>query len=104
MRIKHTFIAAIAFIIIQLLSCNSKNDRNQNSADVVICGGTSAGISSAIQTARLGKQVILIEPTNRLGGLITQIYTDYTGHGTRNVVVRRLRWLRVVWQRCCMLH
>ncbi|MDO9634426.1 MAG: FAD-dependent oxidoreductase [Paludibacter sp.] len=40
-------------------------------ADVVIYGGTSAGISAAIQTARLGKSVILIEPTNRLGGLTT---------------------------------
>lgn len=40
-------------------------------ADVIIYGGTSAGISAAIQTARLGKSVILIEPTNRLGGLTT---------------------------------
>lgn len=39
--------------------------------DVVIYGGTSAGIASAIQTSRMGKSVVLIEPTNRLGGLTT---------------------------------
>ena len=39
--------------------------------DIVVYGGTSAGISSAIQSSRLGKKVILIEPTNRIGGLTT---------------------------------
>ena len=39
--------------------------------DVIIYGGTSAGIASAIQTSRMGKSVVLIEPTNRLGGLTT---------------------------------
>jgi hypothetical protein len=37
--------------------------------DVVIYGGTSAGVSAAVQTARLGKKVILIEPGDHLGGL-----------------------------------
>ena len=41
------------------------------SYDVVIYGGTSAGISAAIQCSRMGKKVILIEPTNRMGGLTT---------------------------------
>lgn len=39
--------------------------------DVVIYGGTSAGIASAIQTSRMGKSVVLIEPTRRIGGLTT---------------------------------
>jgi hypothetical protein len=39
--------------------------------DVVIYGGTSAGISAAIQASRMGKTVVLIEPTNRIGGLTT---------------------------------
>ena len=37
--------------------------------DVVIYGGTSAGVSAAVQTARMGKSVILIEPGSHLGGL-----------------------------------
>ncbi|MBS0011628.1 MAG: FAD-dependent oxidoreductase [Bacteroidales bacterium] len=42
-----------------------------NYSDIVIYGGSSAGISAAIQAARLGKSVLLLEPTNRLGGLTT---------------------------------
>jgi hypothetical protein len=40
-------------------------------ADVVIYGGTSAGITAAIQTARMGRTAVLIEPTRFLGGLTT---------------------------------
>ena len=40
-------------------------------ADVIIYGGTSGGITAAIQTARMGKTAILIEPTKFLGGLTT---------------------------------
>lgn len=39
--------------------------------DLVIYGGTSAGVSAAIQASRMGKTVVLIEPTNRIGGLTT---------------------------------
>src|SRR4051812_25932770 len=39
------------------------------SYDLVIYGGTSAGVASAVQAKRMGKTVILIEPTGRLGGL-----------------------------------
>lgn len=39
--------------------------------DVVIYGGTSAGISAAIQSSRAGKSVVVIEPSNRIGGLTT---------------------------------
>lgn len=37
--------------------------------DLVIYGGTSAGVSAAVQAKRMGKQVLLIEPTDRLGGM-----------------------------------
>ena len=40
-------------------------------ADVVVYGGCSGGITAAIQTARMGKKAILIEPTRFLGGLTT---------------------------------
>ena len=43
----------------------------QDTYDVVIYGATSAGISAAIQSSRLNKTVLLIEPSNRIGGLTT---------------------------------
>ncbi|MSO23547.1 MAG: FAD-dependent oxidoreductase [Acidobacteria bacterium] len=39
--------------------------------DIVVYGGTSAGVAAALQAARLGRSVVLIEPTARLGGLTT---------------------------------
>tara|TARA_R110002050_G_scaffold149169_1_gene275536 strand:- start:2419 stop:4101 length:1683 start_codon:yes stop_codon:yes gene_type:complete len=39
--------------------------------DIVIYGGTSAGVAAAIQSSRMGKSVLLIEPTSRIGGLTT---------------------------------
>lgn len=41
------------------------------SYDVVIYGGTSGGVAAAIQVKRMGRSVVLIEPTKRLGGLTT---------------------------------
>lgn len=37
--------------------------------DVVIYGGTSGGITAAVQVAQMGKRVALIEPGEHLGGL-----------------------------------
>ncbi|RRJ97096.1 FAD-dependent oxidoreductase [Opitutaceae bacterium TAV4] len=39
--------------------------------DLVIYGGTSAGIAAAVQAERMGATVVLIEPTKRIGGLTT---------------------------------
>jgi hypothetical protein len=40
-------------------------------ADLCIYGGTSAGIAAAVQARRLGKTVVLVNPTRYLGGLTT---------------------------------
>ena len=39
------------------------------SFDVVVYGGTSGGVAAALQAARMGKRVVLIEPGKHLGGL-----------------------------------
>ena len=39
--------------------------------DIVIYGGTAAGVIAAIQGARMGKSVVLIEPGKHLGGMTT---------------------------------
>jgi hypothetical protein len=60
----------ITTILIFIFLSNIFAQKNKD-YDVVIYGGTSAGIASAIQTSRIGKSVVIIEPTNRLGGLTT---------------------------------
>src|SRR5436190_1928773 len=39
--------------------------------DVTVIGGTPAGIGAAIAAAREGATVLLVEPTQHLGGLMT---------------------------------
>lgn len=58
------------FLLFVTLSCNDQNDPSQ-SADLIIYGGTSAGIAAAIQAGRMDKTVIVIEPSGRVGGLTT---------------------------------
>jgi len=53
--------------------------------DVVVYGGTSAGVAAAIQVARMGKSVILIEPSQHVGGL-TSGGLGMTDSGKREVI------------------
>jgi hypothetical protein len=39
--------------------------------DIVIYGATSAGIAAAVQATRMGKSVVIFEPSDRPGGLTT---------------------------------
>ncbi|MEN8191280.1 MAG: FAD-dependent oxidoreductase [Bacteroidota bacterium] len=57
------FLFAIHILIV---SCKINN---ANSYDVVVYGGTSAGVIAAVKSARMGKSVVLIEPGKHLGGL-----------------------------------
>ena len=38
-------------------------------ADIVVYGGTSAGVTAAVQAAKEGKSVVLIAPEGRLGAM-----------------------------------
>jgi len=53
--------------------------------DVVVYGGTSAGVTAAVQADRLGKSVVLIEPTRHLGGL-TSAGLGMTDSGKHEVI------------------
>ncbi|MCC6508520.1 MAG: FAD-dependent oxidoreductase [Pirellulaceae bacterium] len=63
------FLLALALVL--SLSASSIVTAQNSSADIVIYGGTSGGVVAAVQSARMGKKAILIEPTQFLGGLTT---------------------------------
>ena len=50
--------------VLQLLS-----QAKSQEADIVIYGGTSAAISAAVQSKRMGKSVVIVSPDERLGGM-----------------------------------
>ncbi|WP_461444476.1 FAD-dependent oxidoreductase [Maribacter sp.] len=62
--IRILFLMTFLFLVLSTRGQSSK-------ADIIIYGGTSAGIAGAIQSSRMGKSVILVEPSNRIGGLTT---------------------------------
>ena len=62
------FVVAIAAVFV---AGDAQGEAGGKIYDVVVYGGTSAGVAAAVQVKRLGKTVVLIEPTQRLGGLTT---------------------------------
>ncbi len=56
-------------VLLSFTNCTNSPDQSTTSFDVVVYGGTSAGISAAIQAKRLGKSVVLVSPDKHLGGL-----------------------------------
>ena len=67
----------ISIIVILLLSCCSSENKPVK-ADVIVYGGTSSAITTAIQVSRMGKSVIVVSPDTHIGGLSSSGlgYTD----------------------------
>ncbi len=57
--------ASVALLASAMLGCYADGGR----FDVVIYGGTSSGVIAATKAARLGRSVVLIEPSRHLGGM-----------------------------------
>ena len=65
MKVSVLFLALL--ILLQVIPSLS----NSQEYDVLVYGGTSAGIVAAIQVKKMGKSVLIVEPSNHLGGLTT---------------------------------
>ena len=65
-------IALWILLLFILTDISAKAQVGQSSSvDICIYGGSSAGVMAAYTAKKMGKSVILIEPSNRLGGLTT---------------------------------
>ena len=64
-------IFLLASLIVVGFSIRTSAGTQNTIHDVVIYGGTSAGIAAAVQVRRMGGSVIILEPTSRIGGLTT---------------------------------
>src|SRR5688572_1457039 len=66
MRSSSCFRAVLAFLfLVPLFMARA----DVVSTDIVIYGGTSAGVVAAVQAAKLGKRVALVEPGRHFGGM-----------------------------------
>ncbi len=59
---------------------------NKFDADICILGGSEAGFTAAIQASRLGKKVVLIEPTGHSGGMLVEGIASDIGFGSARVI------------------
>ena len=57
--------------LLLIIFCPFLNLQGNESYDIIVYGGTSAGIVAGIQAKKMGKSVVIIEPTDREGGLTT---------------------------------
>ncbi|QDS91573.1 Xanthan lyase precursor [Roseimaritima multifibrata] len=59
------------FTAVVLLGCFLSFPSNANAIETDVCvyGGTSGGVMAAVQVARMGKRVVLVEPGQHLGGM-----------------------------------
>lgn len=76
-------------IVIGLLFCGCQNPSIINnkiiSADVVIYGGTSAAVTTAVQVAKMKKSVVIVSPDKHLGGLSSS-GLGFTDTGDKSVI------------------
>jgi hypothetical protein len=72
----HIFLIIVALLVVIVSSILSYINLNNSNYDVVVYGGTSSGIMAACQAKKMGKKVIVIEPTNRIGGMTSDGLTS----------------------------
>lgn len=78
----------ISFLLLIALYAHggcSNFDSAGEKADIVIYGGTSAAIISAVQAIKSGKSVIVVSPDRQLGGLSSG-GLGFTDTGDKSVI------------------
>ena len=68
-----------------LTGCLSDSAEQPLNADVIVYGGTSSAITTAVQIKRMGKSVIVVSPDIHLGGLSSS-GLGYTDTGNKEVI------------------
>lgn len=85
MAILNLIRSILLFLII--VSCQAKEEKGEIlSTDICILGGSEAAFTAAIQAARLGKKVILIEPTGHPGGMMVEGIVKDIRFGSARVI------------------
>lgn len=59
------------FLILAMIfnACQKPSNDPEYRADIIVYGGTSAGIIAAVQAKKMGKSVLVVSPDKHLGGL-----------------------------------
>lgn len=63
------FLLVTSVLFACVAGCGTPPPPDEPTWDMVVYGGTSAGVTAAVQAARMGKSVVLVGPDEHLGGL-----------------------------------
>lgn len=75
-------LCILAFVAIVSVQCTREDIYP---ADVIVYGGTSAAVSTAVQVSRMGKSVIIVSPDLHLGGMSSS-GLGFTDTGNKAVI------------------
>lgn len=82
--LKSSMVLTSGLLLPKYLARRQENN-HENIFDVVVYGGTSAGVIAAVQSSKMGKSVVLVSPDKQLGGLTTA-GLGWTDTGDRSVI------------------
>ena len=82
---KNLLITFLATLTLALNQCQNDSANDTFKADVIVYGGTSAAVTSAVQVARMGRSVIVVSPDKHLGGLSSS-GLGFTDTGNKEVI------------------
>lgn len=83
MRLSRLTVLLLSLVLIPSAAfaeeTGSSSEQSANQADVLVYGATLSGISAAVSATRGDHTVLLVDPTDRIGGLTTSglSYTDF---------------------------
>ncbi len=85
---KNAPVIILCFLLLVIvLSCKNSDSQATNliHADVIVYGGTSAAVTTAVQVAQMGKSVVIVCPDLHLGGM-TSSGLGFTDTGDKSVI------------------
>lgn len=82
---KRLYALLLTSLVLSADSTKAQEVSNTYEADIVIYGGTSAAVIAAVQSAKLGKKVIVVSPDVHLGGLSSG-GLGFTDTGNKEVI------------------
>ncbi|MDE3740975.1 FAD-dependent oxidoreductase [Maribacter polysaccharolyticus] len=83
-KVRRSYILTL-IVGVLLTACASSEKQDNIDADVVIYGGTSAAISTAVQLVRMDKSVLIVCPDKHIGGLSAS-GLGFTDLGNKSVI------------------
>jgi len=84
-REQYTMRKPILWLLMAALPVAAEATPAVHQADLVVYGGTSAGVMAAVQAARMGKSVVIVCPDQHLGGLSSG-GLGFTDTGDKSVI------------------